>query len=87
MVVGSILFSLSSSSCACAFAFAASVGYVAVLYSGDYVMAFVFVAAFAVGFAFWLSVLGECFGVGKSATEPLLDGLVADVEMIACGDY
>ena len=62
-------------------------GDVAVLYSGDYVMAFVFVASFAMGFAFWLSVLGECFGVGKSATEPLLDGLIADVEMIACGDY
>ena len=67
MVVGSILFSLSSSSFACAFAFAASVGYVAVLYSGDYVMAFVFVASFAVGFSFWKGVLGECFGVGKSA--------------------
>ena len=62
-------------------------GDVTVLYSGDYVISFVFVASLAVGFAFWLSVLGECFSVGKSATEPLLDGFVADVEMIACGDY
>ena len=67
MVVGSILFSLSSSSFACTFAFATGVGDVTVLYSGDYVMAFVFVASFAVGFALGLCVLGECFGVGKSA--------------------
>lgn len=67
MVVGSILFSLSSDAFACAFAFATGMGDVAVLYSGDYVISFVFVASFAVGFAFWLSVLGECFSVGKSA--------------------
>ena len=67
MVVGSILFSLSSSSFACTFAFATGVGDVTVLYFGDYVISFVFVASFAVGFAFWRSVLGECFGVGKSA--------------------
>ena len=65
--VGSILFSLSSGSFTGAFTFAAGVGDVAVLYSGDYVISFVFVASFAVGFAFWLSVLGECFSVGKSA--------------------
>ena len=67
MVVGSILFSLSSSSFACAFAFATGVGDVAVLYSGDYVITFVFVASLAMGFAFWLSVLGEGCSVGKSA--------------------
>ena len=87
MVVGSILFSLSSDAFACTFTFATGVGDVAVLYSGDYVITFVFVASFAMGFAFWLSVLGECFGVGKSAIEPLLDGFVADLKMFAGGYY
>lgn len=87
MVVGSILFSLSSDAVACAFAFATGVGDVTVLYSGDYVISFVFVASLAVGFALGLCVLGECFGVGKSAIEPLLDGFVADLKMFAGGYY
>ena len=67
MVVGSILFSLSSSSVACAFAFAASVGDVAVLKGTNDVIADVWMASFAMGFSFWKSVLGEGGVVRKAA--------------------
>lgn len=65
VVVGSILFSLSSVSFSDAFAFAAGMGDVAVLKASDYVVADVWMSAFAMGFALWRSILCECFCVRK----------------------